>query len=316
MPRQVTTFECLIASPSDVGAERGELVDLINHWNAHIGRGLNVRVEAVAWEIHSTPEMGDRPQELLNRQIVDECDLGIGVFHAKLGTPTGEAESGTVEEIQQLIDSGRPVMAYFSTKPIPQDMLNDDQYNRLQALKKDLQDKGLLGEFDTVADLREQVTLHLTSTIVRMMSQDNISPEGQHTPEPVTAPLPDVRVKVRAMKTFPKMARGQDDVILVEVENHSPIDVHYQQVFIENEDGSGIIIPFNFLSGQRQSPGTLRPGDSLEFPINPLKLGTADISKIKCAALQDRIGRIFRSEPEESKREIQEAIDSASESES
>ena len=311
MPRQITIFECLIASPSDVEDERNELVDLINHWNAHIGRGLNVRVEAAAWEIRSVPEMGDRPQEIINRQIVDDCDLGIGIFHAKLGTPTGEAASGSVEEIQQLIDTDRPVMVYFSNKPIPQDMLNDDQFERLQSFKRDLQDRGLLADFETVADLREQVTLHLTSTIVRMMRRDHVSPEGEPSPEPLTAPLPNVQVRVRAMKTFPRLASGLDDVILVEVENHSPVEVHYQQVFLENEDGSGLIIPSNFLSGQRQSPGTLRPGDSLEFPINPLKLGTADIDKIKCAALQDRIGRIYRSDPEASKREIREAVESA-----
>ena len=55
---------------------------------------------------HSRPQMGDRPQELINKQLVGHCDLLIGSFWTRLGTPTGRAESGTAEidllgELQQ-----------------------------------------------------------------------------------------------------------------------------------------------------------------------------------------------------------------------
>jgi hypothetical protein len=64
----------------------------------------------VMWERDATPDLGDRPQGIINRQLVDVCDVLIGTFWAKLGTPTSEAESGTAEEIERFIKAGKPVL--------------------------------------------------------------------------------------------------------------------------------------------------------------------------------------------------------------
>lgn len=42
----------------------------------------------------------------------------IGMFWTKLGTSTGVAESGTVEEINQLVEQQKPALLYFSNRPI------------------------------------------------------------------------------------------------------------------------------------------------------------------------------------------------------
>jgi hypothetical protein len=57
MPRQTIEYRCLLISPGDVSAERDALTELVNRWNAQIGRGLNARVELVRWESHATPDM-------------------------------------------------------------------------------------------------------------------------------------------------------------------------------------------------------------------------------------------------------------------
>jgi hypothetical protein len=38
----------------------------------------------------------------------------IGVFWTRVGTPTGIAESGTLEEIERVAAEGKLVMLYFS----------------------------------------------------------------------------------------------------------------------------------------------------------------------------------------------------------
>jgi hypothetical protein len=60
---------------------------------------------------------GRRPSS--NDQLVDDADILIGLFKARIGTPTGISASGTIEEIDRLVAAGKPVMLYFSTGPIP-----------------------------------------------------------------------------------------------------------------------------------------------------------------------------------------------------
>jgi hypothetical protein len=86
----------LIASPSDVSEEREVVTKAINEWNAAHFSNTGVMLNAVRWESHSYPASGDRPQAIVNRQIVESGDILIGLFGYKLGTPTGMAQSGTM----------------------------------------------------------------------------------------------------------------------------------------------------------------------------------------------------------------------------
>jgi hypothetical protein len=101
-PVQASILHVLIASPSDVSAERDAVVSAIQEWNSSHYIRTGIMLHPVRWETHSYPAAGDRPQGLLNRQIVESAHFLIGIFGNRLGTPTGEAESGTIEEIEQL----------------------------------------------------------------------------------------------------------------------------------------------------------------------------------------------------------------------
>jgi Domain of unknown function (DUF4062) len=109
MTFQANVFRVLIASPSDVQAERELIVRVIQEWNDANAVERQVALLPVRWETHTTPELG-RPQEIINRQIVDSCDLLIGVFWTRIGSPTDEAESGTLEEIERVASQGKLVL--------------------------------------------------------------------------------------------------------------------------------------------------------------------------------------------------------------
>ena len=172
MPRTVREYRCLLISPSDVEAERTALTDLIGRWNAHIGEGLDARVELVPWESHVTPDMSAPAQTVINRQLVDRCEMGIAIFWSRLGTPTAQYASGSVEEIYRLRARGARVLIYFSTQPIPQERLRDDQFARLQAVRTQFESEGLLAAYQSTENLREQVMLHLTSVVVDLLVKD------------------------------------------------------------------------------------------------------------------------------------------------
>jgi len=40
MPQQITEYKCLLISPGDVTAERDALTEVVQSWNAEIGRAL------------------------------------------------------------------------------------------------------------------------------------------------------------------------------------------------------------------------------------------------------------------------------------
>ena len=167
MPYQATVYRILISSPSDVEEEREAIKQVIYSWNNVNSFDRKVILEPVLWETHAYPEMGDRPQGIINKQIVKDCDILIGVFWSRIGTPTGKAESGTVEEINEFINAEKPVHLYFSSADIPQNS-DRSQYDRLQIFKKDCIGKGICWEYKSVDNLRNLLQGHLTLIINRI----------------------------------------------------------------------------------------------------------------------------------------------------
>lgn len=89
MSYQATVFKVMIASPGDVAAERNVIREVITEWNNVNADARRTVLLPVGWETHSVPEMGDRPQAIINKQILGGCDLLVGVFWTRLGTETG-----------------------------------------------------------------------------------------------------------------------------------------------------------------------------------------------------------------------------------
>jgi hypothetical protein len=155
-----TVIRILIASPSDVTKERDVVTECIYAWNAaHFGT-TGIMLQPVRWETHTYPASGDRPQALINRQIVEDGDCLIGIFGARLGTPTGEALSGTIEEIEIFRKADKHVSLYFSTANVPRNA-DREQLAALEHYQRERQKDTLYAEFSDTDDLRRLVTQHL-----------------------------------------------------------------------------------------------------------------------------------------------------------
>ena len=178
MPYQATVYMVLIASPRDVTEERKGITEVVYAWNAINSNDLGIVLLPVMWETHSAPEMGDRPQAIINRQLVKSCDILIGAFWTRIGTHTGKAESGTVEEIYQFIKDGKPVMIYFSSKPVTPDKLDHEQYKRLMSFKKECQGMGIIEQYGSIDELREKLNRQLTKIIRDITDRPIITQTG------------------------------------------------------------------------------------------------------------------------------------------
>jgi hypothetical protein len=167
MSYTATVFKVMIASPSDVSAERAIVRELLSEWNVvHSDKARTVLLP-IGWETHSVPEMGDRPQAIINKQILNDCDLLVGVFWTRIGTATGQFASGTVEEIEEHIKAGRPAMLYFSAVPVVPDSIEQTQYQQLQAFRKSCQSRGLYESYSDLNDFRAKLYRHLQLTLNR-----------------------------------------------------------------------------------------------------------------------------------------------------
>src|ERR1700730_3609921 len=118
MPETIQLFRVLLAAPSDVTEEHALVAEAINDWNVQHGDGAGARVELMNWRTHAHPETGRRPQAVINRQFADRADVVLAIFWRRLGSTTGKAASGTVEEIERALRRGKKVMVYFSQRAI------------------------------------------------------------------------------------------------------------------------------------------------------------------------------------------------------
>lgn len=144
----------MIASPSDVPEARSAAYKALNDWNDANTRNRDFILLPLKWETSAIPSAGEDGQSVINRQLVDESDIVIAIFGARLGHQTARSLSGTAEEIQRAIDSNTPVHLYFSKEPLPSDV-------DLEELKKvrEFRDQfpGLYGTFANAGELQMKV---------------------------------------------------------------------------------------------------------------------------------------------------------------
>lgn len=167
MAYHATVIRVMIASPGDVETERQVVREVLHDWNDVNAATSRVFLAPVGWGTHTAPEMGASPQKIINSRLLKDCDLLIGVFWTRLGTPTDSAESGTVEEIQEHIRSGKPAMLYFSSAPVAPQSIDSEQFAGVQRFKEQCKSLGLIEEHDSSDGLRRKLAKHLQTTVLQ-----------------------------------------------------------------------------------------------------------------------------------------------------
>jgi tetratricopeptide (TPR) repeat protein len=209
MPFTANVIRVLIASPSDLVEERRVAIATVYEWNALHAEAECVVLLPVAWETHATPRSGVRPQAAINEQLVDQSDILVGMFWTKLGTSTGVAPSGTVEEIERFISAGKPALLYFSKRPVDPGTIDTKQNRKLKEFKETTQKNALVGSFDSLEALQETLARHLLSE-VRLLSLKNARGVGKSTTADANSPEDLTDAGDKASLT-PLESWGRDD---------------------------------------------------------------------------------------------------------
>lgn len=274
MPFNARVVRVLIASPSDTPNERRLLREVMEDWNSQHAEATHVMLLPVIWERDAVPELGDRPQAIVNRQIVDAADVLVGTFWTRLGTPTGEAASGTVEEIEKFVRAGKPVLLYFSSQPVVPDSIDAEQYAALIQFRKEVGKQGLYDVYATEQELWRKFSRAITQVV-----RDNIGSDADRSLDvlaitsgrPQASPIATVRREREASgfdnKGNPKY-RSRERIV---VENRGTAPAEQLQFEFELPPGVQGQVPHVFA----EAPVTrLVPGASVEFPLM-LSMATA-----------------------------------------
>src|SRR5215467_1509803 len=172
MAFNATVLRVMIASPSDVPKERAVVREVVTEWNSTNGAHRNLMLLAVGWETDVAPEMGDAPQSIIDKRILQDADLLVGMFCTRLGTPTASYASGAVEEIEEHVKAGKPAMLYFSSAPAALDSIDPDQYRALKTFRDSCKPRGLFETYADTDDFRRKFSKDLQL----VMNSDHLAP--------------------------------------------------------------------------------------------------------------------------------------------
>lgn len=181
MPEKITGVLVLIASPSDTSDERIAVSEALADWNVIRGRRQSAALLGWRFEKHAVPRLGGRAQEIINQQAVSKADAVVAFFDSKLGTHTGVDVSGTAEEINRAADVGKPVHVYFSREDLSRDV-DPEQLQALKGFQEGLEKRGLLGFYETSADLADQVIRALEDDFETQGWSDDAAAAARATP--------------------------------------------------------------------------------------------------------------------------------------
>ena len=191
----VQLLRVVVASPSDVQAERNALPTVIEELNNSVARDRDLHLELVRWETDAYPGFHpEGPQGLIDDILsIENCDILIGIFWKRFGTPVPDAASGTEHEFQRAYQAwrqtGRPhIMMYFNQRAYaPKTKEETDQWGQVLEFQRNFPKEGLWWPYRGKAHFEKLVRRHLTQVLRRQQPTAANAPQTPPAPSPSTS---------------------------------------------------------------------------------------------------------------------------------
>jgi hypothetical protein len=160
-----TVVRVFISSPSDVEHEADAVDAAISEWN-RAGRAVreHITLLPMRWNVDAITGTDGPAQEQIDTQLMDEADIVIALFRARIGTPVDGQPSGTAHEIERARGRGAPTHVYFA-RYVPRDH-DPEQFRLVREYEHALQKQALTGVFDGIDDLTKKVRQALDRDVV------------------------------------------------------------------------------------------------------------------------------------------------------
>ena len=175
MPKSTLLYKLLISCPSDIENEINIIKNAVENFNKTLGDAINIKIETLYWKDDVIPQMGEDGQSIITNQIVKEADAVIAIFGEKLGSPTPRYESGTIEEIEEMLKEEKQVFLYFSNKPIDRKIRDSEEFDKIEKFKEKYGSKGIYAEYKDDDDFKEKVNMYIFKYFANMDKYNNIT---------------------------------------------------------------------------------------------------------------------------------------------
>jgi hypothetical protein len=199
---QAQILRIVVASPGDVQAERNTLPAVVDELNNGIALDHGLRSELSRWETDAYPGFHpEGPQGLIDPILhIEDCDILIGIFWKRFGTPVKDAKSGTEHEFQRAYEAWkrqcRPqIMVYFNQRPYaPKTKEEATQWGQVLDFQQNFPKDGLWWPYKGKSQFEKLVRNHLTQFIRNQTSSSSVRPihtQGLNAGMPLQAsPVP------------------------------------------------------------------------------------------------------------------------------
>lgn len=278
MAHFATVLQVMIASPADVSDARNAVHNALTRWNEANSLNRHVVLVPLRWETSTVPMLGDHPQAIINKQLVDKADIVFALFGSKLGSATPTAPSGTAEELKEATQAGKPVHLYFSTAPHAYDV-DPAQLQALNDFKKELETRGLYGTFSSA----EELFAHVWQAI----EHDLESLDATAVPPTEDASKVDFLAQPGEERLPRTDSRGRvthQTRRWVELHNRGSADAH--DVLVESAS-EGV-----FLFGA-ENPTVIHAGQTRRFPLEMALSSEAPVIKVQWKEAGETEERMF-----------------------
>jgi hypothetical protein len=235
-----TVIPVMIASPGDVHSYRAIARDVLHEWNYIHTVSRHLVLMPTGWETHSSPELGGSAQELINDRVLEDCDVLIGIFWTRLGTPTATAPSGTVDEIKRHVAAGKPALIYFSSQPVAPESIDQKQYSALTTFREWCKSQGLVETFSEENDFREKLRRQIQIALNDNPHLKTIVEAATKPSRPLTSVAPAAPMTRLALEAAPSATLCTEAVDLL---------------VAAAEDASGLIVVIHGLAGNMLQAG-------------------------------------------------------------
>jgi tetratricopeptide (TPR) repeat protein len=157
----------VVASPSDVQKERESLEDTINKVNDNNAHDWGLHLDVVKWEKDAYAGFHiDGPQGLIDKVLkIEDCDIFIGIFWKKFGTPTKDGMTGTEHEFKKAYESwknnkrNKPhIMIFFNHKKyFPANTKESEQQTAVLKFRENFPKEGLWWPYNGLSNFKDMV---------------------------------------------------------------------------------------------------------------------------------------------------------------
>ncbi len=171
MKKEDRVLKVTLCGPGDVSKEVEIAKKVISEWNRINWEATGCGLVTRHWRTNSVPDLGERAQRVIDRQLIDESDLVIGIFWNRLGTPTGLAPSGTVEEIDRAVHRDIRTMVYFSNLEAPEATVDAEQVKGLEEFRSKLLAMGLASSFPSRRHFENDFRIHLGLAVHQILAE-------------------------------------------------------------------------------------------------------------------------------------------------